>query len=115
MKFAYFLLGVFFIIITVRTDARELKRTEKAVLLLKERTLKIKDFMEINIDQDALKFQDYLLFKAAKRGCLSLKKLEEKIEKGDEDFPDKTSRLLALYQLCSESTLTLTHFYTKQN
>ena len=115
MKLAYLLLGLFLIIISVRTNARDLKPTEKAVILLNQRAIEVQEHFVDSVDEDALNFAEFMLYQASKRGCVPFQTLVKKIGGEAEDFPDQSAKLMSLYQVCSESALTITHFYTKQN
>ena len=115
MKLAYVLLGLFFLVVTVRSDGRELLFTEKAVILPLKKTMKVRSYMLEKVNIDDLSMIELITWRLFKKSCLPIEKSLEKIKGEGEKFPDYSAVLMRNYVVCSEGVISMTHHYVKQN
>jgi hypothetical protein len=110
-------LSILFITISLLPSAllsRELNYQEKAATLTHPKAIKVKDYMEQNIDQRQLSIPEFVSFNILKRSCLPVDGLIKKIQNEDEEYPDQSKLLISLGHLCSEGALGLTALYVDQ-
>jgi len=111
MKLAAAILFLFFLSFTL--ESRELTYKEKLIFNSTEKTITVKNFMEIQIRPGDLSFKDYLSYQIMKKGCLPLESSFKKIEQAEE-LKDQSKKLSKLYNVCSESALGLGHLFIMQ-
>lgn len=112
MRMAFFLLGLFFVFVSVRS--RELTPNERLVLLPYEKnTKKVRQYFLDNIDTTNLSWSDWISYKTLVRSCDPLNLHLLKIERSPSEYEDQAKSLAALYGVCSEGTLNLAHLYIK--
>lgn len=113
MKLAFILLGIFFFIVSVRTQSRELKLSEKIIITQWKKSSTVLEYMSNNTQLSNLGRLDRFGFHALKKSCLPLVGHIEKIEDESEDYPDQTKYLTQLYTLCGQGMLNITNLYIK--
>lgn len=113
MKLAFILLGVFFFLVTMRVQSRELTEQEKLALIPWENTRVVRNFMAEETKLSNLGWVDRLGFGALTKTCEPLVKHIQKIEGEIPDYPEQSKTLIQLYALCSEGTMGLSRLYIK--
>ncbi len=113
MKLAFILLGLFFVFISVRTEARELTQEETLALIPYKNAQVVKTYMESTTPKRQLSWNDRLAFEAFRKACVPLELHLDKVEREVQEYPDQTKIILQLYALCSEGTMGLSRLYIK--
>ena len=70
-----------------------------------------KKFMEEQIDQSQLSWEEYFQFKIFQSSCGPLNLSLSYISNSEEDLEDQTKTLAVLYHACTEGTLSLAEMY----
>ncbi len=112
MRMAFFLLGLFFVFVSVR--GRDLTTSERLLLLPYENNTKnVRQYFLDNIETTSLSWSQWLAYKGLERSCDPLNLHLSRIAREEEEYPDQTENLKNLYSLCSEGVLNLANLYIK--
>tara|TARA_R110002072_G_scaffold276051_1_gene437611 strand:+ start:373258 stop:373623 length:366 start_codon:yes stop_codon:yes gene_type:complete len=114
VKLALFIVGMFFLVLTVRSHARDLNYQEKLTLAPLKKSVEVRSYMMDKINPKDLSFRDFLAYQVLKNSCILIEKKVEYIQNAPEDYKNQAKELGALYSLCSEGILGLSHIYIKQ-
>ncbi|MCP4912952.1 MAG: hypothetical protein GY909_07525 [Oligoflexia bacterium] len=114
MRLALVIVGLFFLVLTVRSHARDLNYQEKVVLAPMKKSIEVRQYMMEKINPRDLSFRDFLSYQVLKNSCVLVNEKIEYIHNASEDYKNQAKELATLYTLCSEGILGLSHIYIDQ-
>lgn len=114
MKLSFLLLGLFFLSVAFRADARELTYSEKKYATNLKKSLKLKNFMESKIDVNQLSVKDFLSYKILKKKCNKANSAFQMISNSKNNYQDQSKKLKELEHSCISSLVNLSTLFLSQ-